>query len=84
MRSTASIAETNTVSTQVERANPTRDWGDGRYAASEPTGTSPKFAARTRAALRIPSHSVHPFRSNPYADSDVFVHPVRRSPLALA
>jgi hypothetical protein len=29
-------------------------------------------------SLRIPSHSVHPFRSNPYTDSDVFVHPVRR------
>jgi hypothetical protein len=28
--------------------------------------------------LRIPSHSVHPFRSNPYTDSDVFVHPLRR------
>jgi hypothetical protein len=28
--------------------------------------------------VRIPSHSVHPFRSNPYTDSDVFVHPVRR------
>jgi hypothetical protein len=28
--------------------------------------------------VRIPSHSVHPFRSNPYTDSDVFVHPLRR------
>jgi hypothetical protein len=28
--------------------------------------------------MRIPSHSVHPFRSNPYTDSDVFVHPLRR------
>ncbi len=37
-----------------------------------------------RAMVRIPSHSVHPFRSNPYTDSDVFVHPVRSSPLALA
>ena len=36
------------------------------------------------ARMRIPSHSVHPFRSNPYTDSDVFVHPVRSSPLALA
>ena len=24
--------------------------------------------------MRIPSHLVHPFRSNPYTDSDVFVH----------
>jgi hypothetical protein len=24
--------------------------------------------------LRIPSHSLHPFRSNPYTDSNVFVH----------
>ena len=31
-----------------------------------------------RARVRIPSHSVHPFRSNPYTDSDVFVHPLRR------
>ena len=29
--------------------------------------------------VRIPSHSVHPFRSNPYTDSDVFVHPLRRN-----
>jgi hypothetical protein len=29
-------------------------------------------------SVRIPSHSVHPFRSNPYTDSDVFVHPLRR------
>jgi len=25
--------------------------------------------------VRIPGHFVHPFRSNPYSDSDVFVHP---------
>ena len=30
-------------------------------------------------SVRIPSHSVHPFRSNPYTDSDVFVHPLRRN-----
>jgi hypothetical protein len=31
----------------------------------------------------IPIVFVHPFRSNSYTHSDVFVHPVR-SPLALA
>ena len=35
-------------------------------------------AVRIYRRLRIPSHSVHPFRSNPYTDSDVFVHPLRR------
>ena len=29
--------------------------------------------------VRIPSHSVHPFRSNPYTDSDVFIHSLRRN-----
>jgi hypothetical protein len=32
--------------------------------------------------LRIPSDSVHPFRSNPYSCSDVFVHLVEGVPAA--
>ena len=34
---------------------------------------------RKPSSVRIPGHSVHPFRSNPYTDSDVFVHPLRRN-----
>jgi hypothetical protein len=37
-----------------------------------------RIDAEVLSKMRIPSHSVHPFRSNPYTDSDVFVHPLRR------
>jgi hypothetical protein len=49
MRSTASIARKPTpVSTQVEGANPARDWGDGRYAR-------PGRQAHRRSSRRAPA-----------------------------
>jgi hypothetical protein len=42
------------------------------------TGRMGAVLGEFEAGVRIPSHSVHPFRSNPYTDSDVFVHPLRR------
>jgi len=58
---------------------------DGRWLArfsyqGQVHGSSGRTAAEAEAKrVRIPSHSVHPFRSNPYTDSDVFVHPLRRN-----
>ena len=55
-----------------------------RLAEAGATLLEPVWLGIARPHLRIPSDSVHPFRSNPYTDSGVFVHLARRLVVALA